>query len=147
MVRLAARRRPARPDGLAAIGVAVAGLAIGATLGFLLGEVVGPRAEGAIRSPIRKRDGDSRSVAGLVHDAQAALDADLRLRDLDLEIIPVGRDAVELRGWVPDRPSRVAAARLVTGALAGGRLVNRLLVRGEDDLGAPADLAEGEASA
>lgn len=147
MVRFAARRRPARPDGLAAIGVAAAGLALGAALGFLLGEVVGPRAESAIRTPKRTKDDGPRSVAELVHDAQAALDADLRLRDLELEIIPVGRNAVELRGWVPDRQSRVAAARLVATAIAGGRLVNRLLVRGEDDLGAFADQVDGEALA
>ena len=32
-------------------------------------------------------------------------------------------------------------------ALAGGRLVNSLLVRGEDDLGPLADLPDGEAIA
>ncbi|MBK7596041.1 MAG: hypothetical protein IPJ11_12530 [Gemmatimonadetes bacterium] len=44
MPRFAARRRPSRPDGLAAAGLVTAGLALGAALGFLVGELVGPRA-------------------------------------------------------------------------------------------------------
>jgi len=49
-------------------------------------------------------------------------------------VVPVGRNALELHGWVPDRRARAAAARLVAGAVTVERLVNCLLVRGEDDL-------------
>ena len=134
MPRFAARRRPSRPDGLAAAGFVTAGLALGAALGFLVGELVGPRA-----ARVGRREGSSapagdRSVAELVHDAQSALDADVRLRGLQLEVVPVGRNALELHGWVPDRRARSIAARLVAEAVTVERLVNCVLVRGEDDL-------------
>ena len=134
MPRFAVRRRRSRPDGLATAGFLAAGLALGATLGFLVGELVGPRAARASRRGSSPASDGERSVAELVHDAQSALDADVRLRDLHLEVVPVGRNALELHGWVPDRRARAAAARLVAGAVTVERLVNCLLVRGEDDL-------------
>jgi|CXWL01.1.fsa_nt_gi hypothetical protein len=133
MPRFAVRRRPSRPDGLAATGLVTVGLALGAALGFLIGELVGPRAARVTRKGATPAPSGERSVAELVHDAQSALDADVRLRDLQLEVVPVGRNALELHGWVPDRRARSAAARLVAGAVTVDRLVNCLLVRGEDD--------------
>ena len=141
MPRFAVRRRLSRPAGPPVAGLVAVGLALGAALGFLLGELVGPRADRVARrggSPVT--DGE-RSVAELVHDAQSALDADVRLREFQLEVVPVGRNALELHGWVPDRRSRASAARLVAAAVTVDRLVNCLLVRGEDDH-APADDAE-----
>lgn len=83
-------------------------------------------------------------MAELVHDAQSAIEADLSLRDLRLEVVPVGRDALELHGWVPDRRTRAAAARLVASAVPVQRLVNCLLVRGEDDLAPLPDASLGD---
>jgi len=83
-------------------------------------------------------------VAELVHDAQSALEADLMLRELQLEVVPVGRNALELHGWVPNRRTRAAAARLVASAVRVERLVNCLLVRGEDDLGPLPDASLGD---
>ncbi len=134
MPRFAARRRPSRPDGLAAAGLVTAGLALGAALGFLVGELVGPRAARVTRRDRQTAPVGDRSVAELVHDAQSALDADVRLRGLQLEVVPVGRNALELHGWVPDRRARSIAARLVAEAVTVERLVNCVLVRGEDDL-------------
>ena len=141
MPRFAVRRRPSRPDGLAAAGLVTAGLALGAALGFLVGELVGPRAARVTRRGPGPAPEGERSVAELVHDAQSALDADVRLRDLQLEVVPVGRNALELHGWVPDRRARAAAGRLVAAAVTVERLVNCLLVRGEDDH-APFDTTE-----
>ena len=138
------RRREPRPSGLAAAGLAAAGLAVGAALGFLAGELFGPRATRVVRTPHRPRSAGARSVAELVHDAQSALEADLSLRDLRLEVVPVGRDALELHGWVPNRRTRSAAARLVASAVTVERLVNCLLVRGEDDLAPLPDASLGD---
>ncbi len=135
MPRFTARRSPSsRPGGLTAAGLAAAGLALGATLGFLVGELFGPRATRAARTARPRERGFPPSMAELVHEAQGALDADTTLRGLRLDVIPVGRDALELHGWVPDRRTRSSAARLVANAVVVNRLVNCLLVRGEDDL-------------
>lgn len=149
MARFTARRRRSpRSGGLAAAGLAAAGLALGATLGFLVGELLGPRATRVALGPRLISRERSRSVAELVLEAQSALDADTTLRSLRLEVIPVGRGALELHGWVPDRKTRSAAARLVANAVVVERLVNCLLVRGEDDLvGLPADDMGDEAIA
>lgn len=136
MERIAVRHRP-RAEGIsaaAATGLAAAGLALGAALGFLVGELYGPRTSRAVRKTLRPTTRSTPSVAELVHDAQSALDADLQLRELKLQILPVGRDALELHGWVPDRKSRALAGRLVAEAVTVDRLINCLLVRGEDDL-------------
>jgi hypothetical protein len=138
------RRRKTLPGGLAAAGLAAAGLAVGAALGFLAGELFGPRATRVVRTPKRPAGPGKRSVAELVHDAQSALEADLTLRELQLEVVPVGRNALELHGWVPNRRTRAAAARLVASAVRVERLVNCLLVRGEDDLGPLPDASLGD---
>lgn len=138
------RRRETHPPGLAAAGFAAAGLAVGAALGFLVGELLGPRATRVVRSPKRAVNPGKRSVAELVHDAQSAIEADLSLRDLRLEVVPVGRNALELHGWVPNRRTRAAAARLVAAAVPLRRLVNCLLVRGEDDLAPLPDASLGD---
>lgn len=128
MPRLTVRRRD---DGTAfPTGVVALGLALGAAAGFLLGEWLGPRATRVVRPRPSLRP----SVAELVHDAQEALAADLRLRDCRLEVVPVGRNALELHGWVPDRRARRHAETVVSATVTVERLVNCLLVRGEDDL-------------
>ncbi len=144
MARIAVRHRP-RAEGISvttATGLAAAGLALGATLGFLVGELYGPQTTRAVRQKLRPTRRSTPSVAELVHDAQTALDADVRLRELKLRVLPVGRDALELHGWVPDRKSRAFAGKLVAESVTVGRLINCLLVRGEDDL---ADLGEDDA--
>lgn len=113
----------------------LAGLAIGAVAGFLLGEWFGPRAERRRTTPIPKQP--RRSMAELVEGAQAALIDDPQLGPLALEVIPISPHRVELHGWVPDRQSRTRAARVVARAVGDEAMVNRLLVRGEDDSGRP----------
>lgn len=126
-------------SGRSLLGPAIAGIALGAAAGFVLGELLGPRAErgiGADRD--RPRVATSRSMAELVHDALAALAEDPELAPLALEVIPVSRQVVELHGWVDSRLLRTRAARVVSGRIGADSMVNRILVRGEDDALAPA---------
>ncbi len=126
-------------SGRSLLGPAVAGLALGAAVGFVLGEVLGPRAERGIGSG---RSGTvpeaTRSMAELVHDALSALAQDADLALLMLEVIPVSRQVVELHGWVGSRTLRTRAARVVGARVGADSVVNRILVHGEDDALAPA---------
>lgn len=127
--RVARRARESHvADDLATV---LAGLALGASLGFLLGEWLGPD---PVRTLPRRGRRTAASVAELVHDAQAALEADLELRERQLDVIPVGRSALQLRGWVHSRAERARAGRLVADAVKVDSVVNALLVRGDDDL-------------
>ncbi len=109
----------------------VVGVAVGATLGFILGELIGPVAKRVTSRPARR---DARpSMAELVHGAHAALIADVQLREWQLEVVPVGKGRIELRGWVGTRAARTRAARLVGEAIEAEAVVNCILVRGEDD--------------
>jgi len=114
----------------------VAGFALGATAGWLIGELTGR----VTRERLRDTLGDlrvRRHAAGAPVDTRqrvrAALDADPDLRSLDLQIVPAGRGAVELRGWVPSRTLRARATRIAATAASATRLIDALLVRGEDD--------------
>lgn len=134
MPRLVVRRR-APGDG-ALLLPALLALGVGALAGFVLGELYGPATERRLTSP-RRSDG-APTLAELVHDAQEALAADPELAELDLEIRPVRRGTVELRGWVPTRAHRARAQRVAREAIAAaGEVINRVLVHGEDD-GTPA---------
>ena len=125
------------------LGWALAGLGTGFLAGFVLGEVLGDvnrvrvrraydRWSGTELAPIRPL-GRSASVRA----AQAALNAEEALRELGLDVVGVGRGAVELHGWVPSRALRTRAARVVTAVPGIESLINGLLVRGEDDAHVP----------
>lgn len=116
------------------VGVIVGGLALGGVVGTLLAELLAPAAQRASR---RIGKPGKPSVAELVHDAQAVLDADLRLRECALEVIPVGRGSIELHGWVADRRARTRAATLVAQGVNADSVINCILVRGEDDVVTP----------
>ncbi|HRP07739.1 MAG TPA: BON domain-containing protein [Gemmatimonadales bacterium] len=121
-------RRPRRSGNLA--GPALLGLALGALTGIAVGEWWLPRATRLEQPGPPPRH---RSMARLVHDAQAALSGDSQLGSLALEVIPVSRETVELRGWVVDRRLRARAYRIVCEAVGSDAVVNSILVRGEDD--------------
>lgn len=125
-------------SGRSLLGPAVAGLALGAAVGFIMGEVLGPRAERGIGGGrTRSAPAPARTMAELVHDAFAALAADPLLAPLMLEVLPVSRQVVELGGWVGSRALRTRAARVVAARVGTDSVVNRILVRGEDDAFAP----------
>jgi hypothetical protein len=54
---------------------------------------------------------------------------------------------VELRGWVPSRPVRAAAARIAGTVPGVDRVINSILVRGEDDRPAHEGSAPGNQTA
>ena len=85
------------------------GLAVGATLGFLLGEWLGPVAARVV--PRRAEPDRTPSMAELVGDAQSVLVADVQLREWQLDVVPVGRGRIELRGWVGSRAARTRSPR------------------------------------
>jgi hypothetical protein len=145
MSRFAVRRRPSADDESPRSGVApvVIGLAVGAALGFLLGEWIGPVAKRVATRPPRPTAAPS--MAELVSDAQSVLVADVQLREWQLEVVPVGKGRIELRGWVGSRAARTRAARLVNEAVVAEAVINCIMVRGEDDL--PAEYATDEEDA
>jgi hypothetical protein len=69
--------------------------------------------------------------------ARQALRAEPVLAPLGLRIVPVSAGVVELHGWVESRALRTLALRAVRETPTVERVVNKILVRGEDDLGAP----------
>lgn len=135
MPRFIVRERTSGTRGLASTALAV--LAIGAAAGWLLGEFWESPREDLEARPSRR---GPRSMAELVHDAQAALMADGTLADLKLDVLPVSRQRVELHGWVPSRRLRALAHRLAAEAIGSDAVINCILVRGEDDGPEPVSL-------
>ena len=128
-------RRAASPPSL--VGPTLLGLAVGAVTGFLASELWGPASP--VSSPPSPRR-TPRSMAELVHDAQAALAADPQLGGLTIDVLPVSRQRVELHGWVPARSLRTRAYRLGCDAVGADAVINCILVRGEDDDTGPLSL-------
>jgi hypothetical protein len=118
------------------------GVGTGLLAGFALSEWVG----GVNQTRVR-RVAKSLGQTGPVHHTSAAsaravetaLATEPRLAGCPLEVVPISRRSVELRGWVGDRAARTAAAR-VAGAVPGVEtVINSILVRGEDDRIIPGD--------
>lgn len=133
--RLAARLARRRDDGSTPLW-ALTGFVVGAAAGWLLGEMTGGVSRARVSSYLTARkqpDPAAEEPATPRAKVEAALAADPELRELSLTVIPAGRAAVELRGWVPSRRARARATRVASGAAAPIRLVDSLLVRGEDD--------------
>jgi hypothetical protein len=127
MSRLIVRRAASRPSHA---GPALLGLALGAVAGFVASELWGPVTRQALGTPRQSRH---RSMAELVHDAQAALAADPQLGHLAIEVLPVSRQRVELHGWVAQRALRTRAHRIACEAVGTDAIINCILVHGEDD--------------
>ncbi len=111
------------------------GVGTGLLAGFALGEWVGGVNQTRVRRVTKSLGSrvlhhSSATSAGAV---ETALGAEPRLAGCAIEVVPISRRSVELRGWVGDRPARTLAAR-VAGAVPGVEtVINRILVRGEDD--------------
>lgn len=71
--------------------------------------------------------------AALAARVKAALADEPALRGQSFEVVPVGRRGLALHGWVNSRPARALARRTAQAAAGAEPVVNRLLVRGEDD--------------
>ncbi len=126
-----------RLRGFEIAGWAGLGVATGLVAGFALSEWVGgvsrPRVTGVVRRRV-KRPRPALTPAASARAAGAALLADPALRDLALEATAVAVGVVELHGWVPSRPLRARAGRAARAVAGIERVVNSILVRGEDDL-------------
>ena len=112
------------------------GVGTGLVSGFVLSEWVGGVNQTRVRR-VAKRLGSS---VGLHHTSAAsaravetALASEKRLAGCALEVLPISRNSVELRGWVGDRPARTLAARVACAVPGVETVINSILVRGEDD--------------
>lgn len=128
-------------SGLEIVGWTTLGVLTGIVAGFGLSEWVGGvnrrrLARIVARSPLRPPPGPL-TAAATARAACAALDADPTLAELALEATPVAIGVVELHGWVPSRAVRAYAGRVARAVPGIERVVNRLLVDGEDDQGLP----------
>lgn len=124
----------------------VGGFALGALAGWVIAEWTGGVSRERVSGLVdrwRRDPPDPDAPASPRDRVRAALDTDPDLRALDLGLIPAGRMALELHGWVPSRRLRSRATRLAATAAGAIRLIDCLLVRGEDDR--PAD--DGDADA
>lgn len=112
-------------------------MVVGGAVGFLLGELYAGEGRRRLRSgfaQLRRRFRPPQSPGTLTEELQQRLTAALGAESESLELVAVGRDAVELHGWVTDRAARPRAFRAARAALAPEiRLIDRLLVWGEDD--------------
>lgn len=122
--------------GWGALGV-VTGLAIGMTLGALAGDVNPGRLTRAARRLRDQPAAQPTSAAGAARAAREALENDAALALLGIEVVPISLHVVELRGWVSGRPARSAAARAVRAIPGIDKVINSILVRGEDDRAIP----------
>ncbi|MGH7534133.1 MAG: hypothetical protein ACREMG_00965, partial [Gemmatimonadales bacterium] len=95
------------------------GVGTGLAAGMLLGEWTGSVSQSRVRGVARRlRQGaPSRLTSSAsVRAVEVAWRAQPRLAGLDLEVRPVARGAVELRGWVPNRLARAVAGRAALAA-------------------------------
>ncbi len=112
------------------------GVGTGLLAGFALGEWVGGVNQTRVRRVARSL-GDTgmlhHTSAASARAVQTALGAEPRLAGCALEVVPISRRSVELRGWVGDRPARTLAARVACAVPGVETIINSILVRGEDD--------------
>jgi hypothetical protein len=112
------------------------GVGTGLLAGFALSEWLGgvnrPRMQRVARrlgqaAPARL------TPAASARSVEAALQAETRLAGFRIEVVPVSKGTVELRGWVNDRAARTLAARVACAVAGVDTVINSILVRGEDD--------------
>jgi BON domain len=112
------------------------GVGTGLVAGFALSEWVGgvnrTRFRGAARR-LGQAVPPRITPAASARAVDAALHAETRLAGFAIEVVPVSRGTVELRGWVADRGSRTLAARVACAVPGIETVINSILVRGEDD--------------
>jgi hypothetical protein len=116
----------------------VLGLSLGVAAGFLLGELYGGNPKGTLKralTPWRRLGTGSKTMTDLTDDLQSALEQALGDDAHSLELVRVGKQAIELHGWVTSRAARSKALKAARAALATEiRLIDSLLVWGEDDV-------------
>lgn len=118
--------------GWGALGL-VTGLLLGTVLGAWAGGVNPERLGRAARRLRLPALSAPKSGPAAAAAAREALASQPTLAGLALEVRPVGRHSVELRGWVSSRSERTLAARTVRHIAGIETIINSILVRGEDD--------------
>jgi hypothetical protein len=112
------------------------GLGSGLLAGFAISEWVGGVNQTRVRR-VAKSLGHSSPVhhtsAASARAVEGALSKESRLTGCAIDVVPISRSSVELRGWVGDRGARTLAARIACAVSGVDSVVNSILVRGEDD--------------
>ena len=112
------------------------GVGAGLVAGVALSEWVGGVSRGRVRR-VAERIGETAAprltTSASVQAVGVAFQAEPRLSGLGIQVIPVSRGVVELRGWVPSRTARTVAGRTALGVAGIESVINSILVRGEDD--------------
>src|SRR5690606_28174560 len=133
--------RRIRPEGEdSAIPAGLVGLGIGIAVGFLVGELFAGEGHRAVRRALRplRRAKAQPHPAELTADIRETLTKVIGPDAQSVNLVHVGRNALEIQGWVGSRARRTKAIRTVREALDPGiKLVDRLLVWGEDDAATP----------
>jgi BON domain-containing protein len=112
------------------------GVGTGLVAGFALSEWVGGVSQMRFRRAAQRlgQTGPVRHTpAASARAVETALGAEPRLAGCTLEVVPISRASVELRGWVGDRAARTLAARVARAVTGIESVINSILVRGEDD--------------
>lgn len=129
--------------GWAALG-AGAGLVAGVALAEWLGDLSGPRVRRSLTRLTEPASAAPLGVEEAVRTAEHALRSTPGTAALELTAVGVRRGVVELRGWVATRAERARAVGVVRTLAGIEDVLNRILVRGEDDV--PALVLEEQAS-
>lgn len=140
--------RKEKLSGGEVLGWSLAGLTAGFLGGVVLAAWFGRGNRKRIKRAIsqwRPPAAPARNIATPARSTQAALDGS-DLRQFKVEVIGVMPGVVELHGWVPSRSIRAQAARIAAKVPGIERVVNCILVRGEDDKTAR-DITQADQSA
>lgn len=111
----------------------ITGLVAGSALAAWVGGMSPNRLSRAVRRRRMAAPERPRTAAATVTAAMEALASEPSLAGLTLDALALRQRAVELRGWVRNRNQRALAARCVREVAGIDTVVNRILVRGEDD--------------
>ncbi|HEX7337031.1 MAG TPA: BON domain-containing protein [Gemmatimonadales bacterium] len=112
------------------------GVGTGLVAGFALSEWVGGVDQARVRRAARRLGHTAparHTPAASARAVETALGAEPRLAGCTLEVVPISRSSIELRGWVGDRAARTLAARVARAVTGIDTVINSILVRGEDD--------------
>ncbi|MEO8199447.1 MAG: BON domain-containing protein [Gemmatimonadota bacterium] len=119
------------------LGWTIAGVATGLLAGIGLAAWLGRGGPTRVRQAIGKLrtppvQPPARGVSVSQRATQAALDGS-DLHHFKIAVIGVMPGVIELHGWVPTRPIRARAGRVAAAVSGIERVVNCILVQGEDD--------------
>lgn len=131
-------RRIRSPERSGLLPTVLLGLGLGLAAGLVLGELLGGQDRKRLArtlTPWRNRPPKAPDPADQTGRLEAALRNALGSDAEGLELVRVGRRAIELHGWVDSRAARARAVRAARAAIGADLdLVDSLLVWGEDDL-------------